>query len=730
MTINSLGSQELSYLSGMSATEGYQVLNKTMATAVTNFQKTPEVQSDISYFEKTVPTLTSVNQFLGNTRLVDFVLSAFGLDQEDNYQGLIKQVLTQDPSNAKSLVNQLSDPLFKQMASALDFYSDGLGKLQGLGLSDPTGASSVEGVTLASTTKAATVTAPVSTAPVATTTVNTNIAVGIGVTMSGGQYFPVQEAAGTSDTIGVDMTDDEYLQVQEPDGSTGYTQSGTFTLNSSNQLALSDGSLLLPSVTFPSDTTSVNITSSGQIEGAGDRSASPTVLGTLQTATFTDSTSLGQDSNGYYTPTSSSGTATIAAVSGTPTTYGATAYAQSAYLTVNSGGQLATGDGSTLYPGVTVPSDATSLTIASNGVIEAQEQGQSTPTIIGQLQTSTFSDSTQLTQDASGYYVPTTGSGSAATAATPSFTTYGATNQLVTTYSAASTSSSLSTSKIGVGIGLTGNNYLVLQQANGDTAYAQSAYFGINSQGELALADGSTLQPSITMPADTTAITVTSSGAVYAQEKGSAAPTNIGTLEVASFKNPSDLSKAKTGYLTPTANSGSAKLSFLSGTAYTFDQTNQDLINQYIQNEFETAVGSSNSAVREALYFQRTVGSDEKEIGATATSSLKADVILGDSVMDNVAETILDQPPQIAYEQLSRQEQIVENGFDLDKFTSSSSSSYIASLTARYLSMYDATTSAKSNAANSPALQILSAFSSGSSSSSSSSSSSVLSLLT
>ena len=441
MTVNSLGAQELSYLSGLSATQGYQVLNKTIKQAVTNFEKTPTAQSDITYFETNVAKAKSVNDFLGNTRLVDFVLSAFGLDQEAGYQGLIKQVLTQDPNSSKSLVNQLTDPRFKQMATALDFYDDGLGKLQAVGLTAPKTATTAEGVSLTSTTSA--------------TASSTQIGVGIGI------------------------QDNEYLVLQKPDGTSAYAKSGYFTLNSDSQLQTSDGTLLKPSIVFPSDTT---------------------------------------------------------------------------------------------------------------------------------------------------------------------------------------------------------------------------------------------------------AITVTATGVVYAQEKGSTSPTNVGILEIAKFSSPTNLAKDKNGYLTPTTKSGSATLDSLTGKAYTFTNTNQDLVNQYVQNEFETAVGSANTAVREALYFQRTIGTDEQSLTSSSTTALHADVILGDSVLSDVARTILDQPAQIAYEQLSRQEQIVENGLDLKKLSSSSSTSYVASLTARYLSEYDAANAASTNAANSPALQILNAFNS--SSSSSSSSGSILSLFT
>ena len=724
MTTNTIGAQELSYLSGLSATQGYQVLNKNMAKAVTNFEKTPQAQSDITYFEQNINKVKSVSDFLGNTRLVDFVLSAYGLDSEDSYQGLIKEALTQNPNAAGSLVNQLSDPRFKQMASALDFYDNGLAALQAVGNPTPTGATTAEGVTLASTTTAAKVAA----LPVLTTTqsINASISPSLTVGTSSSQYLVLQEQAGTSNTIGIAPGSGEYLQVQESDGTTGYAQSGSFTLNSSNQLALSDGSVLQPALTFPTGTTSVNVTSTGEIDAYVNGSTTATNVGQLQTATFTDATQLTKDANGYYQPSSGSGAAAVANSSGSVSTAGGTAYAQSGNFTVNSNGQLALANGTLLKTSIVFPSDTTSVTITANGVVESNELGQKTPTVLGQLQTATFSDATQLTQDNLGYYTANSASGAAVISNSASGV---ATSNVISNLKTTTTQSAApSSSTFSVGIGINGSDYLILQKADGTTAYAKSANFSINSNNQLALSDGSILYPPVTVPTGTTAVTVTSGGALYAQVAGSTKPTSVGQLETATFANPKQLTQNKQGYYTPSAGSGTAVQGFQSGKSFAFGSTIQSLVNSYVQNEFEIAVGTENTGIREALYFQRTISPDEASV-ATYSTATKADVILGDSVLVNVAETLLDQPAQIAYQSLSTQEHLIESGLNIKKLTDKT---YVASLTARYLGLYDVSNASASQASSSPGLQILSAFNGGGSSSSSSSSaaSSILSLVT
>jgi flagellar basal-body rod protein FlgG len=854
VTTNILGAQELSYLTNLSAGEGYQVLNKNLSTAVTNFEKTPQAQSSITQFESQLAKTTTVSQFVNNPTLVDFVLSAFGLDSEDNYQGLIREVLTQDPNNANSLVNQLTDPRFKQMATALNLYANGLGELKAAGLSSPTSATSAEGVTLkplASTTSSTQTTAAISSV-VEKTSVNSNIAVGIGVQLTGNQYFSVQEPSGKSTSIGISVTGDQYIPVNTPGGdtssvsvsvsngqylefkeadgsigylqsatatinsqgyaaladgsvlqppiqvpsnatnvsvdssgnvyatlygsttpenigqlqtatfsnpsqlatdangyytatsgsgaavlgtpsnvssyeTTGYVQSGTFTLNSSNQLALPDGTTLAPPVTFPTGTTSVNIDSSGNIDAYVNGSTTATVVGTLQTANFTGAQPV--ESGGYYNTDNAPNSVSTPS---TFTTFGATAYSQTGYFTIDPNGNLALADGSELNPPVAIPSGVTSLSIDSEGVITGQVQGQSTPSVLGQLQVSTFSNPSQLSTDAFGLQQPTTGSGAATSATLGSFNTFGATNQVQTTYTIPATTAVTKTGSgaVSVGIGVSGNEYLVLQNSQGNPVYTQSGYFTLNSKNQLQLPDGTTFNDGTTFPAGTTAVTIDSSGNLYAQVKGQTKPQEVGSIEIATFSNPSKLQVGSNGLSTATTGSGPAQVSFVSNkSSYAFGNTTQTLVNDYVTNEFEIAVGANNSAVREALYFSRTVSTDEAS--AKGNETTEADIILGDSVLDNVAITALGQPAQIAYEQLSSQEKIIETGVQLNQLQNPK---YVAQFTAQYLAAYDAKnpvgSSGTGSGTTSAALQILQSFSSGSSSSSSSSSSSILSLLT
>ena len=69
---------------------------------------------------------------------------------------------------------------------------------------------------------------------------------------------------------------------------------------------------------------------------------------------------------------------------------GEVAFTRAGALKVDAQGRLTTSDGLAVEPAITVPPDATSITIGSDGGVSAVTPGQRTPTQLGQLQIVTF----------------------------------------------------------------------------------------------------------------------------------------------------------------------------------------------------------------------------------------------------------------------------------------------------------------------------------------------------
>jgi hypothetical protein len=109
----------------------YQRLSQTdESQAAAKYAATPAVANEIAYVKQQIAQMKSPDDLYANYRVMKFVLSAYGLDSQIQYTGLIKQVLQSDLSDTSSLANALKDPRFKALATALNIQATGISTLQ------------------------------------------------------------------------------------------------------------------------------------------------------------------------------------------------------------------------------------------------------------------------------------------------------------------------------------------------------------------------------------------------------------------------------------------------------------------------------------------------------------------------------------------------------------------------------------------------------------------------
>lgn len=69
---------------------------------------------------------------------------------------------------------------------------------------------------------------------------------------------------------------------------------------------------------------------------------------------------------------------------------GETAYTRAGNFSPNDQGQLVTEDGYLVQPAITIPDDATDISISKSGQVQAVRTGQTTPEVIGNIELATF----------------------------------------------------------------------------------------------------------------------------------------------------------------------------------------------------------------------------------------------------------------------------------------------------------------------------------------------------
>lgn len=107
---------------------------------------------------------------------------------------------------------------------------------------------------------------------------------------------------------------------------------------------------------------------------------------------------------------------------------GTTGYTRDGSFQLNATGQLVTNNGNTVQPGITIPANATSTTIASDGTVSVVLPTQATAQIVGKIQTANFINPAGLDPLGGNLYAETTASGTA-TVGTPGQNGLGALQQ-------------------------------------------------------------------------------------------------------------------------------------------------------------------------------------------------------------------------------------------------------------------------------------------------------------
>jgi flagellar basal-body rod protein FlgG len=107
-------------------------------------------------------------------------------------------------------------------------------------------------------------------------------------------------------------------------------------------------------------------------------------------------------------------------------------------------------------------------------------------------------------------------------------------------------------------IAVRGEGFFRVQMPDGRTAYTRDGGFNLNPQGELVTKDGYRLDPTVTVPQDAIKVTISASGQVQNIQPGSAAPQQIGQIQLSRFVNKAGLESIGDNLFTETPASGPA----------------------------------------------------------------------------------------------------------------------------------------------------------------------------
>jgi flagellar basal-body rod protein FlgG len=109
-------------------------------------------------------------------------------------------------------------------------------------------------------------------------------------------------------------------------------------------------------------------------------------------------------------------------------------------------------------------------------------------------------------------------------------------------------------------LAISGNGFLQVTLPSGDTAYTRDGTLALSAGGTIVTADGYLVQPGITIPSNTTNVTINADGEVLATIPGQVAQQNVGQLQLAAFPNDAGLEATGGNLFLQTSASGTAQV--------------------------------------------------------------------------------------------------------------------------------------------------------------------------
>lgn len=110
-------------------------------------------------------------------------------------------------------------------------------------------------------------------------------------------------------------------------------------------------------------------------------------------------------------------------------------------------------------------------------------------------------------------------------------------------------------------VAINGAGFFQVTLPNGDIGYTRNGAFQQSSEGTLVTAEGYPIEPEITLPSQTTTLTIGTDGTVTAFTATNTDGVNLGTLEIANFVNPQGLQAIGQNLFLETASSGAPVIS-------------------------------------------------------------------------------------------------------------------------------------------------------------------------
>lgn len=109
----------------LDTTTSYRLIARDLPRSLALKAREPQVALETAYYAKKIGAVRSIDDFLKDTRLFKFAMTAFGLEDMAHAKGFVRKVLAEGIDDSKSLANRLTDDRFKAFVKTFNFARNG-----------------------------------------------------------------------------------------------------------------------------------------------------------------------------------------------------------------------------------------------------------------------------------------------------------------------------------------------------------------------------------------------------------------------------------------------------------------------------------------------------------------------------------------------------------------------------------------------------------------------------
>jgi hypothetical protein len=103
----------------------YRNLTREIGKTMSRLASEPVIKREVEYYRKNISNIKSIDDFMGNQRIYEFALTAFGMKDLTYAKAMIRKVLTEGIDNNRAFAFSLADPRFRDFAQTFNFKSYG-----------------------------------------------------------------------------------------------------------------------------------------------------------------------------------------------------------------------------------------------------------------------------------------------------------------------------------------------------------------------------------------------------------------------------------------------------------------------------------------------------------------------------------------------------------------------------------------------------------------------------